>query len=47
LKYIYIYTRSTKSVIPKRSHKTTKFSPQVESTIEQPKFSLSQKSALF
>jgi hypothetical protein len=43
LKYIYISTRNSKGIIPKRSHKTPKFSPQVESTIEQPKFSLSKK----
>jgi hypothetical protein len=47
LKYIYMYTINSKGVIPKRSHKNPKLSPQVESTLEQPNFSLSQKSALF
>jgi hypothetical protein len=38
-------TRNSKGVILKRSHKNPKLSPQVESTLEQPNFSLSQKSA--
>jgi hypothetical protein len=38
LKYTYKSIRNSKEIVPKRSHKTPKISPQMESTIENSYF---------